>query len=248
MQHFIITNWKLMLSLIFSIALGRYLLLAVSCYWLCYKAGFKSLKPYKIQPSAPKKKQIKNELLFSLSTICVFSLVGITVYFLHLYGYTTIYLQVNEHGWLYFIFSLMVMILLHDMYFYFTHRLLHTRWFLKNIHIVHHRSVNPTPLAAYCFHPVEAILESFIVFPFVMLFPVHLVAFLMFTMLVLIMNVLGHLGFEFMSPRVRSSKWGKYFTSTTHHNLHHQKLNKNFGYYFTWWDKLCKTLHKDSYS
>ena len=246
MQSFI-TDWKLMILIIFFIAMGRYLFLAGSAYLVCYKPGIKFLSQYKIQARPPKAKQIKNELLFSLSTISIFSLAGIIVYSLYRNGHTTIYLDINKHGWVYFFCSLIVMIVLHDVYFYFTHRLLHTSWFLRNVHVVHHRSVNPTPLAAYCFHPVEAVLETLIVFPFVTLFPVNLFAFLLFTFLVLLMNVVGHLGFEFMSQRFRASKVGKFFTSSTHHNLHHQKVNKNYGYYFTWCDRLFKTLHKDTF-
>ncbi|POY36635.1 sterol desaturase family protein [Solitalea longa] len=243
----LITDWKVMSLLIFFIALGRYLFLAGSAYLICYKLGIKLLHRYKIQPKSPAEKQIKNELLFSLSTISIFSLVGIIVYFLYRKERTTIYLDINEHGWVYFFCSLVIMILLHDIYFYLTHRLLHTRWLLRNVHSVHHRSVNPTPLAAYCFHPVEAILQSLIVFPFVTILPINLFAFLLFTFLVLLMNVMGHLGFEFMSQRFRSSKIGMFFTSSTHHNLHHQKVNENYGYYFTWCDQLFKTIHKDTF-
>jgi len=247
METFIINNWEIMLVLIFSIVCGRYLVLAGGAYLLCYKPGIKKLQPYKIQPKPPKKKQINNELVYSLSTVFIFSLVGVIVYFLYGSGYTTIYLNIDKYGWVYFICSFIIMIFLHDAYFYLTHRLLHTHWFLKNVHIVHHQSTNPTPLAAYCFHPVEAIMESLIVFPFITLFPVHLFAFLLFTFLVLVMNVIGHLGFEFLPQAFRKNKWGRFLTSSTHHNLHHQKMNKNFGYYFTLWDKSLKTLHKDTY-
>lgn len=244
----LITDWKIMMLVIFLIALGRYLFLAGSAYLICYRPGIKPLNRYKIQPRPPKEKQIKNELLFSLSTVSIFSLVGIIVYFLYRTGRTTIYLDINEHGWLYFFCSLVIMIVLHDIYFYFTHRLLHTPWLLRNIHVVHHRSVNPTPLAAYCFHPVEAVLEALIVFPFVTVLPVNLLAFLLFTFLVLLMNVMGHLGFEFMPQRIRSSKVGKFFTSSTHHNLHHQKASKNYGYYFTWCDQLFNTIQKNTFN
>jgi Delta7-sterol 5-desaturase len=246
MQH-LISDWKLMILLIFCIALGRYLFLAGSAYMICYKAGIKFLCRYKIQPRPPKEKQIQNELLFSLSTIVIFSLVGIAVYLLYKNGRSTIYLDIATHGWLYFFGSLVVMIVLHDIYFYFTHRLLHTPWLMRHVHVVHHRSVNPTPLAAYCFHPAEAILETFLVFPFVTIFPVNLYALLLFTLLVLLLNVIGHLGFEFMPRRIRASKIGRLFTSSTHHNLHHQKMHKNFGYYFTCCDRLFKTIHKDTF-
>ncbi len=243
----IITNWKVMIGIIFLVAVGRYLFLAGTAYLVCYKSGIRRIYRYKIQPRPPKIKQLKNELLYSLSTICIFSIVGFIVYLLYINGHTTLYTGMTKYGLLYFFFSLIMMIAIHDMYFYFTHRLLHTPWLFKNVHVVHHRSVNPTPLAAYSFHPAEAILETFIIFPIVTLLPVNLYAFLFFTFFVLLMNVIGHLGFEFISQRFRSSKIGKLLTSSTHHNLHHQKTNKNYAYYFTWWDLLFKTIHKDTF-
>ena len=236
-----------MLLVIFLIAAMRYIALAGTAYLVCYKLGLQFLKRFKIQKRFPRIKQIKFELLFSLSTLIIFSGTGGIIYFLYLHGFTKIYLDINEYSVAYFLFSIFLMIIIQDMYFYFTHRLLHTRWMLKHVHNIHHRSVNPTPLAAYSFHPLEAFIESVIVIPLVILFPVHYLAFLLFTLLVLMMNVLGHLGFEFIPSRYRGSYLGRLLTSSTHHNLHHQKVNKNFGYYFTWWDRLFKTLDEKCY-
>jgi len=241
----VLDNWWLATLVVLVFTTGRYLLLSGIAFVLCYKPGLKQLKKFKIQPAMPAKKQMKYELLFSFSTICIFSVIGIIVFLLYINGYTTIYTSISEHGWGYLFLSLVIMIILHDTYFYWTHRLLHTRWFFKKIHTVHHRSASPTPLAAYSFHPFEALIESLIVFLFVTVWPVHIFAFLFFTFLVLVMNVIGHLGFEFMPRKFRDSTPGKCLTSSTHHNLHHQKSNKNFGYYFTFWDKLMRTLQNE---
>ncbi|MEP6700011.1 MAG: sterol desaturase family protein [Bacteroidota bacterium] len=242
----IFEKWWWALFFIPGFAIVRYLLSAGSAFLLCYYPGVKFLKKFKIQPAMPKKKQIRHELIYSFSTVFIFSVVGIAVYFLYVNGYTTLYTKIPEHGWGYLFISLGIMLIIHDGYFYWTHRLLHTKWFFKKVHIVHHRSINPTPLAAYSFHPLEALLESLIVFPFIIIFPVHIIVFLFFTFLVIITNVIGHLGFEFVPKKIRNSYFGKLLTFSTHHNLHHQKSNKNFGYYFTVWDKIMKTLQHDA--
>ena len=243
----IFENWWIIILLAIALAVGRYGFLAGITYLFCYKPGIKALQQFKIQPGPPKPKQLHNELLYSLSTIVVFSCIGISIFWLYKKGYTTIYLDVNEHGWPYFFLSIIMMIVVHDTYFYWTHRLLHTKWMMKHVHVVHHRSVNPTPWAAYAFHPVEALLEGSLVFLFVTIFPVHIFALFFLTFFVLIMNVLGHSGFEFLPRRIRSGKVGSHFTSSTHHNLHHSKVHYNFGYYFMFWDKLMHTLHKDTF-
>ncbi|MDQ3278184.1 MAG: sterol desaturase family protein [Bacteroidota bacterium] len=79
------------------------------------------------------------------------------------------------------------------------------------------------------------------------IFPVHISAFMLVTLLVLLLNVLGHLGFEFVPQRLRAGTIGSLFTSSTHHNLHHSRVHFNFGYYFTFWDKWMQTLHKDTF-
>jgi len=244
-NHSILQNWWWIVLTVFTFAMGRYFLLAGLAYLLCYYPGLKFLKRFKIQSRCSKKRQMRHELLYSLSTIFIFSTIGIIVYFLFINGYTTLYSDLDEYGWSYLFLSLVLMVIVHDGYFYWTHRLLHTRWFLKNIHVVHHKSTNPTPWAAYSFHPLEAFIESLIIFPFITIFPVHISVFLVFTFLVLVMNVIGHLGFEFIPKNLRNSRLGKYFTSSTHHNLHHQKGNRNFGYYFTFWDRFMRTLQNE---
>lgn len=240
-------NWWMVILLAIAMAAARYLFFAGVAYLYLYKAGIRWLPQFKIQPTLPKAKQVRNELLYSLSTIVVFSFIGTSIFWLYQNGYTTIYLSISQYGWPYFIFSILLMIVLHDTYFYWTHRLLHTPWFMKHIHVVHHRSVNPTPLAAYTFHPLEALLEGSLAYLYVLIFPVHVFAFFFVTIFVLLLNILGHSGFEFVPSRIRKGRIGSLFTSSTHHNLHHSKVHHNFGYYFTLWDKWMRTLHKDTF-
>ena len=38
----------------------------------------------------------------------------------------------------------------------------------------------------------------------------------------------------------------KWISTTTHHDMHHgTSFNHNYGFYFTWWDKLMGTEHPD---
>ena len=54
--------------------------------------------------------------------------------------------------------QLVVMIILHDSYFYWCHRLLHTQPFW-NIHGIHHQASDPTVLTSHVFHYIETIIN-----------------------------------------------------------------------------------------
>ena len=56
--------------------------------------------------------------------------------------------------------SIGIAIVVHDTWFYWTHRLMHHRRLFKLFHRVHHESTNPTPWAAYCFAPLEAMAQA----------------------------------------------------------------------------------------
>ena len=61
----------------------------------------------------------------------------------------------------------------------------------------------------------------------------------------IVMNVYGHLGFEIL-PKGYARHWFfRWSASATHHNMHHTKIQANYGFYFTWWDRLMKTNHRD---
>ncbi|MEZ4750285.1 MAG: sterol desaturase family protein [Bdellovibrionota bacterium] len=78
------------------------------------------------------------------------------------------YLDIGEHGWFYFFLSVPLLMGLHEVYFYWTHRWLHHPWWFKRVHRVHHESVNPTPWAVFSFHPVEAVIQA-VVLPLLIL-------------------------------------------------------------------------------
>ena len=51
---------------------------------------------------------------------------------------------------------------------------------------------------------------------------------------------MGHSGVEF-HPRQWVDTPLDLMTTTTHHDMHHQKFNGNYGLYFTWWDRWMGT-------
>jgi Delta7-sterol 5-desaturase len=142
------------------------------------------------------------------------------------------------------LFILAAIIIAHDAYFYWAHRFMHHPKLFKTFHRAHHRSITPTPWAAYSFAMPEAV----VMFMFVPIwqFFVPTPGWVMFTFLnfQIIRNAMGHAGFEFFPRWWLSTPLTRWINTTTHHDLHHNGgFNTNYGLYFTWWDKWMGTEH-----
>lgn len=219
----------------------RYTVLAGTAFLIFYVIKRRSLLKYKIQQRFPDQKHIWSEVLHSAATAVIFAGMGIGVYYARKAGYTQIYTDISRYGWGYFAFSFVFMVVLHDAYFYWMHRLMHHPRLFMLLHRVHHYSRNPTPWASLSFHPLEAVLE-FGIIPIAILFvPFHPLALFVFTAWSLFFNVAGHLGYElFPKGFVRHPVW-KWMNTSTHHNMHHQRSNCNYGLYFNFWDRVMGT-------
>src|SRR5690606_28803648 len=110
--------------------------------------------------------------------------------------YTKAYQDFGEYGWGYFFVSLAAILLIHDTYFYWMHRLMHHPRLFNALHRVHHVSTNPSPWAALSFQPAEAFIEAAVVYVIVFALPVHRAAILTWLLIMMLYNVYGHLGYE----------------------------------------------------
>ncbi len=72
----------------------------------------------------------------------------------------------------------------------------------------------------------------------VLAFPVTIFA---FTLHMILRNALGHSGHEVFPRAAVTRRWLGWSTTVTHHHLHHERARGNFGLYFSWWDRLCRT-------
>lgn len=207
-------------------------------FWVIAKRGLMHLF---IQRNMPKSRQLWKEFAYSMSTVVIFSLVGFGIFSAEHAGLTQIYHSVSDYGVAYMIFSFAVAVVFHDFYFYWTHRLMHHKRLFKYVHRVHHESTNPSPWAAYSFHPWEALIQALVMPILVFTLPLHPLTASLFLAYMIIRNVVGHLGFEILPKGFTKNKWLNWNTAVTHHNMHHEQFHSNYGLYFTWWDKLMKT-------
>lgn len=244
----------LSLSELFSIAIADlafngfiYIIFALPAFLLLWVIGKNFFKARRIQQKQRSNKtQISREILFSISTLLIFCAIDVGLFLAAEHGYTLIYYG-DDHQYSsgYFWFSIVIMLLLHDTYFYWAHRLMHHPFLYKYVHKVHHDSIDPSPFAAFSFHPLEALVEAgfYVVFVFVM--PVHLAAIIIWQIVQQGLNVIGHMGYEFYPSGFTQHWLFSWKTASTHHNMHHSKFNGNYGLYFSWWDKWCGTEFND---
>lgn len=197
----------------------------------------------KIQKAFPSARAITLEIKYSALTACIFAAVGLGIYGMYKLGFTAIYLNLADYGAGYAVLTVLLLIIIHDTWFYWMHWLMHHAKVLWKVHRVHHKSHNPTPWAALSFHPIEAILEIGFLPVAVMWIPLHPATIIAFSIWALLFNVLGHLGFEILPKGSIRHPLFRWFNTPTHHNLHHQKAKCNYGLYFNFWDTLMKTNH-----
>lgn len=221
----------------------KYFLIAGPAFVIFYVFLRKKIAYKKIQANFPKRSHYLREIFFSTLSIIIFSVPPLLMlYSDRIRPHTTFYTDISEYGWVYAVIAFPLMLLIHDTYFYWMHRLLHHPKLFRLFHLVHHKSNNPSPWAAYAFHPLEAIMESLIFVIFLFTIPVHTIHLTLFFIFSLVYNVYGHLGFE-LYPAGFNTHWiGKWFNTSVCHNMHHQYFKGNYGLYFTLWDRAMGTL------
>lgn len=224
----------------------RYFILAGIAFLLCYLLFRNRLAAKKIQVRFPASKDYLREIFFSFSSMCIFALiVSFVVFNPAIRPHTTIYKDIAEYGWAYYALAFPIMFLLHDTYFYWIHRLMHHPALFKWVHLVHHKSTNPSPWAAYAFHPLEAIVENGIIILFYFTIPMHVTHVPIFFLFSILYNIYGHLGWELYPKGFSTTRLGRWVNTAVAHNQHHKHFTGNYGLYLLFWDRVMGTLRSD---
>jgi lathosterol oxidase len=236
------------LQLLLGIALEnwlRYALVAGLAWLLAYVLFKKRWWRRKIIQRDPASEDVRREIRWSLLTALIYGLVGTaTIVAGQAFGWQ-MYRKISLHGWGWFFTSILIAIVVHDTWFYWTHRLMHHRRLFRLFHRVHHESTNPSPWAAYSFAPLEALAQACIFPLLTFTVPMHPLAFFVFMVWQITFNVIGHTGYEYFPSWLMKSWLGKLLNTPTNHVQHHEKMRGNYGLYFNVWDRLMGTNHRD---
>jgi len=142
------------------IVIFRYFFLTMLFYVPFYKRQSYWSQKRQIYNKLPDHKAQIFEIKWSLVSSGIFGISGVLLGVFWQLGWAEFYLSFDHYGWTYFFLSPFILSILHDLYFYLTHRMLHTSWMYRRFHSVHHASLEPSPWASFSFHPVESIIEA----------------------------------------------------------------------------------------
>ena len=190
----------------------------------------------RIRSERPCRGQMVREILASLRTVLIFSMVGFCIALAARLGLLNVYMDPAERGWPYFAFNVAVLIVAHDAWFYWTHRLMHRPRLFRWFHRLHHRSNNPTPWASYLFDTSEAVVNAIYLPLALILMPTSVLAAFIFTAHMMLRNAIGHCGYEVSGPGgwpaiIRLADDGDPPRPASRARRH------ELGFYFTFWDR-----------
>jgi sterol desaturase/sphingolipid hydroxylase (fatty acid hydroxylase superfamily) len=223
--------------------LSRYAIFAIGVWLLLWVLLGGILAGRKIRGTTPPSRQLATEFLVSLRSIAIFSTIGLATFALDRTGLLPGPHLAASWGPIWFGASLVLMIVGHDAYFYWAHRLMHDPRLFRRFHRRHHLSHNPSPFTAYSFDLGEAVVMAGFVPLWMIVVPTPWPAVGLFMLHQIVRNTLGHSGYEVMPARSDGRPLIGWITTVTHHDLHHSNAGWNYGLYFTWWDRLMGTEH-----
>jgi sterol desaturase/sphingolipid hydroxylase (fatty acid hydroxylase superfamily) len=227
--------------ILFVILVVRYFVFGALLHWYFFIRRDPRWEKRKVFSRDHDRKQFLSELKWSMVSSGIFAFSGVFMGWLYLKGYTKIYLEWDLHGWWYLPVSLVVVMLVHETYYYWLHRWMHQPKIYRIVHKVHHDSHVTSPWTAFSFHPWEALIQAVFLPVVLMIVPMHAVVLLVLLTIMTLSGFINHLGYE-LYPEGHETHpvWGQ-IIGASHHARHHKQFRYNFGLYFTFWDKFMGT-------
>ncbi|MGB3297315.1 MAG: sterol desaturase family protein [Phormidesmis sp.] len=222
----------------FAVTVLGYFAAAGSLYWALY------LRPSSQFAADRDRTSVRSDIVLSVLSSGIFAICAAVMTAAYELGHTRIYLRSEQYGFWYLGFSLVLVLILQDAYFYFTHRLSHHPKCYRWLHQGHHHSKNPTPWTAFAFDPAEAMIQALYLIGVTMLIPMHLSVLVAVVMVMTMGALIHHFGVR-LFPSSAFGRWlGSWMVGCTHHWLHHRKYTVHYSLYFTFWDRLLGTQYE----
>jgi sterol desaturase/sphingolipid hydroxylase (fatty acid hydroxylase superfamily) len=205
-----------------------------------------SLGSLRLQRVKPKTPEMWRDFGSSFIFAAITALVGIPIMLEYVRGGTMLYGSVEGHGfgrlieWGYLPVSFVLLLVVHDAYFYWTHRLLHVGRTFRIAHSRHHLHRTPSVWTAFAFHPLEGLVQAGIYPLAVFMVPTHRAVFSLFVIFTGFYAAVLHCGHDLLlcSENGRFARW---LYTTVDHDEHHRRGRCGYALYFGWWDTWMGT-------
>ncbi|ORC89145.1 putative lathosterol oxidase [Trypanosoma theileri] len=177
-------------------------------------------------------RQIKHEIFISVLSIPFIAVLMAPAAVLVHRGYSRMYYNVEDYGWGYLFFSVLLFFSFTDCLVYWFHRGLHHPTLYRYLHKLHHSYKYTTPFSSHAFNPCDGFGQGVPYYTFVFLFPMHHYLFILLFLAVNMWTISIHDQVDF---------GGHFLNTTGHHTIHHEQFNYDYGQYFTVWDRIAGT-------
>ena len=224
---------------------GRYALIAFLFHYL-FRIKFKSqfaLREVNIRPRKPR--QDWQEISHSLITSVIFAIAAAAIMLAWQRGYTKMYSDWRAYSPIWLVLSVVIVLVVHETYYYWLHRWMHHPSVYKIVHKAHHDSITTSAWTSFSFHPFESVLQAIVLPAMLFIIPIHVAAVAFILVLMTISSVINHLNTELYPKDFYTHWFGKWWIGATHHSLHHSQFKYNYGLYFTFWDRWMNTESPD---
>jgi Delta7-sterol 5-desaturase len=227
-------SWAATVAVVYALLLAAYVGGCVIVGRLSQKLAAAKLQR-RATPPALIRRDMRQSVL-SLATIAAMFATGRWLYVKFGWGLAPL---PGVLGWA---LSFALSMVLFDTWFYWLHRLIHSRLLFARVHRWHHRTATPVVwsnnsdrLADNLFLQSYWLVAHFLV-------PAAPAVLLAHKLYDQITGIIGHSGYEHGGVWCRSPSP---LVGVTHHDQHHRFVRCNYATHFTWWDRLMGTLHAD---
>ena len=144
------------------------------------------------------------------------------------------------------VLSFPLVLIVHDAYFYWTHRWMHHPALFRIFHWEHHKSAAPTVFTAYSFAIPEAIVQGLFGVFYVAFFPATFATLIFFQFVEILHNLMIHSGVDVL-PRtlVVHKRWG-WLAGAGAPRPASPHSRGNFGLYTRFWDRCSRPSTRTS--
>lgn len=236
-----ILEWVLTYFAMFALIFGRYVFVSFMFYLGFHIIRKNDYQTRKVGKQLRQVNQSRKEIYRSFLSSAVFAFGGVLILMAWKMGYTQIYASWDEYGYWWLPVSLLLVMFIHETYYYWLHRWMHKPKIYRMIHQTHHDSIVTSPWTSFAFSPIESLLQMILIPLLLFIIPVQQFVVMALLIIMTISATINHLDIEIYPKNFNRHFIGKWIIGATHHSLHHSEFLTNYGLYFTFWDHMMNT-------